>query len=77
MSISATALVALNEAFENVDHAAEGVRRATNQARDPQDQVDLSTAAVSLLVAQSAVDSAVALAKTADEISEATLDLLA
>ncbi len=77
MSISATALTTINQALEQVDRAAEGVRRATLPLREPTaDSVDLSTEAVRLLSARSAFEAGIVLARTADEIERTTLDLL-
>lgn len=77
MSISATALTTLNQAAEQVDRAAEGVRRATLPEREAgDDRVDLSTAAVRLLSARTAFEAGIVLARTADEIERASLDLL-
>lgn len=77
MSISGTALLAIHQAREQVDDAARGVRRATLLAREPAgDHLDLSTAVVNLLTARTAYQAGVALARTADEIERASLDLI-
>jgi flagellar hook protein FlgE len=77
MTVSAAASAALSQARERVDRAAEGVDRATRPSADPQDQVDLSTEAIALVAAHNGYDAATRLAKTADEISRATIDVLA
>jgi hypothetical protein len=77
MSVSATALVVLSQALEQVDQAAKGINKATQPAIEVDDQVDLSTEAVRLLVAKHGYDAAIELAKTADETSRRALDLLA
>lgn len=78
MTVSATALVALSQAMERVDHAAEGVRTATQPAAEATDDyVHLSTEAVGLLVAKNGYDAAIELAKTADKMSQRAMDLLA
>jgi flagellar hook protein FlgE len=82
MSVSATALVALSQAalsqaIERVDQAAEGIRNATQPSAGDADQLDLSTEAVRLLVAKNGYDAAIELARTADEISQRAIDLLA
>lgn len=83
MTVFATALAALSHARERVDDAAEGVAKSTrpaveasNQAVGPVDQLDLSTEAVHLLAAKNGYDAALELAKTADEMSQRTIDLL-
>jgi fumarate hydratase class II len=77
MTVSGTALAALSQAQQRVDQAAEGVRKATAPATALHDQLDLSTEAVGLLAAKIGYDSAIGLARAADEISRTTLDLLA
>lgn len=77
MHVSGTALVALSQAMERVDRAAEGIQRATQPSGSIEDHVELSTEAVSLLVAKSGYDAAIKLAKTADEIDRKAIDLLA
>jgi hypothetical protein len=73
MTVSATALVALSQAIERVDQAAEGFRKATQPSAGDDDHVDLSTEAVRLLVANNGYDAAIELAKTADEIANERL----
>jgi flagellar hook protein FlgE len=77
MTVSATALLALSQALERVDQAAEGINRATQPSSRVDDQGDLSTEAVRLLVAKNGYDAATQLAKTADEMSRKAIDLLA
>ena len=77
MTVSATALVALSQALERVDQAAEGISNATQPSVGLDDQLDLSAEAVRLLVAKEGYDAAIELAKTADEMSQRALDLLA
>jgi hypothetical protein len=77
MNVSSTALVALSQAAERVDQAAEGISRATHPARSLEDQLDLSTEAVRLLVAKNGYAAAIGLAKTADEVNKQAIDLLA
>ena len=77
MTISNTALVALSQAREQLDRAAEGIQRATNPDPEIVDRVDLSEEIVNLLTARTAFRSAIELAKTSDEIAEESLDLLA
>lgn len=78
MTVSATALVALSQAIERVDQAAKGVRKATQPAAGrTDDYVDWSTDAVGLLVAKNGYDAAIELARTADEMSQRAMDLLA
>lgn len=77
MNVSTTALTALSQAAERVDRAAEGIARATHPPAALEDQVELSTEAVRLLVAKNGYDAAIELAKTADEIDQQAIDLLA
>jgi len=77
MTVSGTALIALSQALERVDQAAEGVSKATQLSVGVDDQVDLSTEAVRLLVAKNGYDAAIDLARTADEVSRRAIDLLA
>ncbi|MEX2299664.1 MAG: hypothetical protein WD733_01935 [Bryobacterales bacterium] len=77
MNVSSTAFAALSQAAKRVDQAAEGIARATRPADAVDDRVELSTEAVSLLVANNGYDAAIGLAKTADEISRRAIDLLA
>ena len=77
MTVSTTAQVALSQALERVDQAAAGINKAARPSADAQDQVDLSTEAIGLLVASNGYDAAIGLAKTADEISRTAIDLLA
>ena len=77
MSISSIALMALAEAREQLDRSAEGIRQATAPYVEGADQVDLSEQAVKLLAAQTSYRAALELARTADEVAEETLDLLA
>ena len=77
MSISSVALVALAQAREQLDRSAEGVREASAPPVEGADQVDLSEQAVNLLVARTSYRAALELARTADEVAEETLDLLA
>jgi flagellar hook protein FlgE len=68
----------MTQAREDVEHAAVAIARATQpEAVVSGDRADLSTEAVQLLVASRAFEAAAALAKTADEVAEATSDLLA
>ena len=77
MSISSIALVALAQAREQLDRSAEGIQRATAPSVEREDQVDLSEQAVKLLAARTSCRAALDLARTADEVAEETLDLLA
>jgi hypothetical protein len=78
MTIQATAQVAMTQALEDVEHAAAAIARATQpQSVVAGDRADLSTEAVQLLAASRAFEAAAELAKTADEVAEATIDLLA
>ena len=76
MSISSSALAGITQALKQFDQAAEGIRRAT-QPETGSDQLDLSTEAVKLLAARTAVEASLAVVKTADEINQHTIDLLA
>jgi flagellar hook protein FlgE len=76
MTVSATALVGLWQALQRADQAAEGIRKAAQAAHLEEDQLDLSEEAVGLLVANNGYDAAIALAKTADEMSQQAMDLL-
>ena len=77
MTISGTTNAALSHALERVNHAAEGVAKASRPTIEAADQLDMSTEAVHLLVAKNGYDAAIELAKTSDEISRQTIDLLA
>lgn len=69
--------MALSQAIERVDRAAEGIQQATQPSGAIEDHADLSTEAVRLLVAKDGYDAAIKLAKTADEINRKAIDLLA
>ena len=77
MGISSIALVALAQAREQLDQSAEGIRQATAPYVEGTDQVDLSEQAVKLLAARTSYRAALELARTADEVAEETLDILA
>ncbi len=77
MSISSSALAGITQALKQFDQAAEGVRRATQPGPASADRLDLSTEAVKLLAARTAVQASLELAKAADEINEHAIDLLA
>jgi len=80
MDISSTSLLVRGQAGKQVDQAAQGIRRAAAiqvENPEPRDQADLSAEAVKLLAGRTAFKAGVALAKTADEIAEQTIDLLA
>ena len=77
MSVSAIALAGITSAVEQFDEAAEGIRKATSVNPETADRVDLSAEAVKLLTARTAYKAAIEVAKTADEISEQAIDLLA
>ena len=77
MSVSAIALAGITSAVEQFDEAAEAVRKATSSNPGTADRVDLSSAAVKLLAARTAYQAAIEVAKSADEISEHAIDLLA
>jgi len=76
VNVSATALTALAAAGRELNQSAEAVRRSSLPNPD-EDSVDLSQAAVQLLTARTGFRVAVELAKAADEVAEASLDLLA
>ena len=77
MSVSAIALAGITSAVKQFDEAAEGVRRATSSDPETTDRADLSEAAVKLLTARTAYKAAIEVAKSADEINEHAIDLLA
>ncbi len=77
MTVSATALAALSQSITQADQAAEGIRRATNPAADPTDQVNLTAEAVKLLTARNSFDAAIGLAKASDKMVKSTIDLVA
>ena len=77
MNISSTALTALAQAQEQFNRAAEGVSRASTPAPLGEDQVDLSEQIVKLLTAKTSYRTAIELAKTADDLTRESLDLLA
>lgn len=78
MTIQATAITALAAATERVEAAAEGVRRAAAaQVELDGDSVSLSEQAVGLLAAGRELETAVDLARTGDQLTKTTLDLLA
>lgn len=82
MSVLTAALSGMSAAREQLDLAAEGIRRATSprvsgEPRQVQgDRVELSEAAVRLLAARTAFKAAVELARTADEIDREAIGLL-
>ena len=76
MTIQATALTALAAAQQRAEAAAEGVRRASSPS-PAGDSVDLSEEAVRLLAASREFEAAIELARTGDELTQATLDILA
>jgi len=77
MSILSIALVALAQASDQLGRSAEGIRQATAPLVEGTDQVDLGEQAVKLLAARTSYRAALELARTADEVAEETLDLLA
>lgn len=77
MTVSGTALAALFQAMGRVERAAEGIAKASRPTVEANDQADLSTEAVDLLVARNGYDAAIQVAKTADEMSRSAIDLLA
>jgi hypothetical protein len=78
MTIHGIAASALGAAQRGVEAAAEGVRRrAEPQRQDSGDTVSLSEEAAGLLRARREYETAIKLARTADEIAETTIDLLA
>ena len=77
MSISSSALAGITQALKQFDQAAEGIRRATQPETGSVDQLDLSTEAVKLLAARTAVQASLEVAKTADEVNQHVIDLLA
>ena len=77
MSISSSALAGITQAFKQFNQAAEGVSRASQPGPNSGDRLDLSTEAVKLLSARTAVLASLAVAKAADEINEHAIDLLA
>ncbi len=77
MSISSSALAGITQALKQFDQAAEGIRRATLPETGPADRLDLSTEAVKLLAARTAVQASLEVAKTADENNQHEIDLLA
>ena len=77
MSISSSALAGITQALKQFDQAAEGIRRATQPQTNSADQLDLSTEAIKLLAARTAVQASLEVAKTADEINQHVIDLLA
>ena len=77
MSISSSALTGITQALKQFDQAAEGIRRATQPQTAAVDQLDLSTEAVKLLAARTAVEASLEVLKTADEINQHAIDLLA
>ena len=77
MSISSSALAGITQALKQFDQAAEGIRRATQPETGSADRLDLSTEAVKLLAARTAVQASLEVAKTADEINQHVIDLLA
>ena len=77
MSISSSALAGITQALKQFDQAAEGIRRATQPEAGSADQLDLSTEAVKLLAARTAVQASLEVAKTADEVNQYAIDLLA
>ncbi len=77
MSISSSALAGITQALKQFDQAAEGIRRATQPEAGSADQLDLSTEAVKLLAARTAVQVSLEVVKTADEINQHAIDLLA
>lgn len=76
MTIQATAITALAAASERVESAAEGVRRASAPPARDGDSVSLSEEAVRLLATSREFEAAVELARTGDELTKTTLDLL-
>ncbi|MBI1357903.1 MAG: hypothetical protein GC160_26495 [Acidobacteria bacterium] len=82
MTIGSIAQSALLESSTRVQSAAQQVRRASAPVEDitavaATEQVELSDAAVSLLQAQRQYETSLKLAKTADEIAQSSIDLLA
>ena len=77
MSISSSALAGITQALKQFDQAAEGIRRAAQPEAGSVDQLDLSTEAVKLLAARTAVQASLEVVKTADEINQYAIDLLA
>ena len=77
MSISSSALAGITQALKQFDQAAEGIRRATQPQAGSVDQLDLSAEVVALLAARTAVQASFEVVKTADEINQHAIDLLA
>jgi hypothetical protein len=77
MTVANVAAGAVRAASAGVEKAVEGVRRAAAPSGAAQDSASLSEEAVRLLVAAREYESAIELARTADEIAEATIDLMA
>jgi len=77
MNVSSIALTALAQAQKQLASAAEGVSQASTPALLGEDQLDLSEQAVKLLAAKTSFRVAIELAKTADEVTQESLDLLA
>jgi hypothetical protein len=78
MTIQATAITALAAASQRAASAAEGVRRAAAPPVETGgDSASLSEEAVRLLAASRESEAAVELARTADELTQTTIDLLA
>ncbi len=77
MSISSSALAGITQALKQFDQAAEGIRGATQPQTAAADHLDLSTEAVKLLSARTAVEASLVVLKTADEINQHAIDLLA
>lgn len=75
MTIQGIAAGALSAATGRVASAADGVRRAAEPSTG--DSVSLSDEAVRLLQARSEYHAAIELARTADEIQQSAIDLLA
>ena len=76
MTVEGIAAQALNAASSRVSSAADGVRRSAEP--DPGgDLVSLSEQAVRLLQAKHEHGAAIELARTADEIAQSAIDLIA
>lgn len=77
MDILGIAQQGLDQAQGQFEQAARQVTRATIPASQPDDSLSLSDAAVALLSAKNQFAADINLAKTADEMQKATLNLLA
>ncbi|MEX2302149.1 MAG: hypothetical protein WD733_14515 [Bryobacterales bacterium] len=76
MTLNGIATDALSTALAEVGTAARRVSQATTPAVDPEPRLELTTELVRLLRAQRHLVVAVEIARTADETTQTTLDLL-